>query len=219
MGGMQLIKKLYKFIIYILSIVLDRKLLLLFNRILNNIHSIHLTKLLKSKNKINAEYEILIEGDPSFIIVGENFTIRKGTWIGVYNQHMSSSFNPKLIIGDNVHINFNSHIACINEINIGDNTLIASRVLITDHYHGDTDIDSLEIIPIKRELISPGKVIIGKNVLIGENVSILPNVVIGDNAVIGANSVVTKDIPPYGVYAGNPAKNLKEKKHESTGIL
>ena len=52
--------------------------------------------------------------------------------------------------------------------------------------------------------------IIGKYVAIGEGCIILPGVTIGDNAVIGANAVVTKDVPPFSVVAGNPAKVIKQ---------
>lgn len=50
-----------------------------------------------------------------------------------------------------------------------------------------------------------GDVIIGNDVWIGANATILSGVRVGDGAVIGTGSVVTKDIPPYGVFAGNPA--------------
>lgn len=50
---------------------------------------------------------------------------------------------------------------------------------------------------------------IGNDVWIGCNVVIMPGVKIGDGAVIGAGSVVTKDIPPYAIFAGNPAKQLR----------
>ena len=51
--------------------------------------------------------------------------------------------------------------------------------------------------------------VIGDNVNIGAQVCVLGRVKIGDNAVIGAGSIVTKDVPPYAVVAGNPAKVLK----------
>ena len=66
--------------------------------------------------------------------------------------------------------------------------------------------------PIKRDIVSKGAVIIGKNVWVGDKVSIMPNVRIGDGAIIAANSVVTKDVPPYSIVGGNPAKVIKEIK-------
>ena len=80
---------------------------------------------------------------------------------------------------------------------------------ITDNSHGETDYDSLSIPPIKRSITSKGSVVIGNNVWIGDKVTILPGVTVGDGVVIAANAVVTKDIPPYCIAGGNPAKILK----------
>lgn len=52
-------------------------------------------------------------------------------------------------------------------------------------------------------------VTIGNDVWIGANVTIVNGVTIGDGAVIGANSIVTKDIPPYSIYGGVPAKCIR----------
>jgi acetyltransferase-like isoleucine patch superfamily enzyme len=57
--------------------------------------------------------------------------------------------------------------------------------------------------------ITKGDVIIGNDVWIGLNATILPGVKINDGAVVGANSVVTKDVPPYAIVAGNPAKLIR----------
>ncbi len=54
-----------------------------------------------------------------------------------------------------------------------------------------------------------GETKIGNNVWIGDSVIILPGVQIGDGAVIGAGSIVTKNIPPFAVAVGNPAKVIK----------
>lgn len=80
---------------------------------------------------------------------------------------------------------------------------------ITDNSHGETDYDSLKMLPIKRPITSKGPVIIGNNVWIGDKATILPGVTIGDGSVIAANAVVTKDVPPYSVVGGNPAIVLK----------
>lgn len=56
-----------------------------------------------------------------------------------------------------------------------------------------------------------GNVIIGNDVWIGRDVTILSGVTIGDGAVIGANSLVAKDIEPYSIVGGNPAKLIKKR--------
>ena len=52
-------------------------------------------------------------------------------------------------------------------------------------------------------------VIIGNDVWIGDNVTIFNGVTIGDGAVLGASAIVTKDVPPYAIVAGNPAKIIR----------
>jgi acetyltransferase-like isoleucine patch superfamily enzyme len=54
-----------------------------------------------------------------------------------------------------------------------------------------------------------GDIVIGNDVWIASNVKILSGVNIGDRAVIGANSLVTKDVPKYAVYGGNPARLIR----------
>lgn len=55
----------------------------------------------------------------------------------------------------------------------------------------------------------PGDTIVGNDVWIGREATILPGVTIGDGAVIGAHSVVTKDVAPYEIVAGNPARPIR----------
>jgi virginiamycin A acetyltransferase len=58
---------------------------------------------------------------------------------------------------------------------------------------------------------SKGDTIIGNDVWLGYNALILPGVKIGDGAIIGANSVVTKDVEPYTIVGGNPAKLIRKR--------
>lgn len=63
---------------------------------------------------------------------------------------------------------------------------------------------------------SKGDIIVGNDVWIAHGVKILSGVTIGDGAIIGANSVVTKDIPPYAIAVGSPAKVVKYRFDEDT---
>ena len=56
---------------------------------------------------------------------------------------------------------------------------------------------------------SKGDIVIGNDVWIGNGALILSGVTVGHGAIIGARSVITKDIEPYAVYAGNPAKLIR----------
>ncbi len=115
-------------------------------------------------------------------------------------------------IGEGVQINDYVHIGAIDKIIIKENVLIASKVFITDHNHGNYSgekQDSPNLAPNLRPLSSK-PVIIEKNVWIGEFVSVLPGVTIGEGAIIGSTSVVTKNIPSFSIAVGSPAKVIKK---------
>lgn len=143
------------------------------------------------------------------ISLGNYFTARSRLQMETFSAHNGVGFSPEIIIGERVSINFDVHIGAINRIVIEDDVLIASKVFITDHGHGDTTRESLRIPPQKRNLYSKGPVLIKKNAWIGEGAVILPNVTIGKNSIIGANAVVSKSIPDNCIAVGNPAKIIK----------
>lgn len=68
-----------------------------------------------------------------------------------------------------------------------------------------------KVTPSTEELPFKGDTVIGNDVWIGQNVTIMPGVKIGDGAIIAANSTVTKNIEPYAIYGGNPAKFIKKR--------
>ena len=74
----------------------------------------------------------------------------------------------------------------------------------------------MDIAPLKRQVVSKGPVIIGDNVWIGEKSTIVANVKVGQGSIVAANSVVTKDVPPYCVVAGCPAKIVKKLNDEKS---
>lgn len=117
-----------------------------------------------------------------------------------------------LEFGNNVQLNDFVHIGATTKIRIGNNTLIASRVFISDHNHGNyssSNPSTPNCEPNHRKLDSK-PVFIGDNVWIGENVCILPGVTIGNGCIIGAGSIVNKSIPDASIAVGNPAKIIKK---------
>ncbi|MEG6586291.1 Vat family streptogramin A O-acetyltransferase [Dendrosporobacter sp. 1207_IL3150] len=66
-----------------------------------------------------------------------------------------------------------------------------------------------KVTPTVEQLPFKGDTIIGNDVWIGQNVTIMPGVKIGDGAIIAANATVTKDVEPYTIVGGNPARLIK----------
>ncbi|MBF0595724.1 MAG: acyltransferase [Candidatus Omnitrophica bacterium] len=113
---------------------------------------------------------------------------------------------PQVELGKWVFIGRNTIITCKNLIKIGDFTSLAPNCYLIDHEHGFSADD---LIHNQRAVIS--EITIGRDCLLGAGVTVLGGVHIGDGAVIGAGSVVTKDVPSYQIWAGNPARFLKSR--------
>lgn len=72
--------------------------------------------------------------------------------------------------------------------------------------------ESREIPMCQQGVTAPRPVEIGNDVWIGVRVIILPGVHVGDGAIIGAGSVVTRDVEPYSIVGGNPAKLIRKRR-------
>jgi acetyltransferase-like isoleucine patch superfamily enzyme len=180
-----------------------------YNKIIPFLYWVHFKRrFMKIGKNSFIEYPFIIKG-AEYMQIGENFAGYSRLRLEAIDKHQSFSYEPTIVIGDHVIINYDCHIGCINKIVIGNGVLLASRVFITDHFHGKIDTEALKIRPASREIYSKGPVIIEDNVWIGEGVAIMPNVRIGQNSIIGANSVVTRDIPENSVAVGNPARIIK----------
>lgn len=147
-----------------------------------------------------------------YITFGENFSCDQRLRLDALDEFLGETFNPEIIIGNNVSIQKDCHIGAINKIIIGNNVLVASKVYICDHSHGEATKDDLLLPPGQRKLYSKGPVVIEDNVWLGEGVVVLAGVTIGENSIIGANSVVTRSIPKNCVVGGNPARVIREIK-------
>ncbi|MGR5413683.1 DapH/DapD/GlmU-related protein [Vibrio astriarenae] len=176
--------------------------------IVHLVFSYVLTKIFYSKAKL-VRFPFSARG-VKYIDLGEKLVTGRYCRIDSFPKDKDCGYLIRF--GSNCQINDGVHIASVSNITIGNNVLIASRVFITDHFHGSYsgEIQSNPCeLAAERELYYDS-VIIEDNVWIGEGCSILPGTVIGKNSVIGANSVVTKSIPSDSIAVGNPARVIKK---------
>ena len=139
------------------------------------------------------------------ISVGACTFIGKNARIEAVTQYAGVSYEPRIVIGDNVCINQNFHCTCAKLISIGSGTSITANCGIFDIIHPYEDVSvnpreaEIKMLPIR----------VGKDCLIGMNSVILPGTELGDHCVVGANSVVSGSFPNYSVLVGAPAKIIK----------
>lgn len=138
--------------------------------------------------------------------IGKNLTT--GQYCRIEAGDSDSPGGKTITFGDNVQINDRCHIASINNIEIGNNVLIASDVYITDHDHGVATRLTMSDAPASRILIY-APVIIEDNVWIGQKAIVLKGIRIGFGSIVAAGAVVTKDVPPFSVVGGVPARLIK----------
>jgi lipopolysaccharide O-acetyltransferase len=148
-----------------------------------------------------------------FIDFGNKLTTGKNCRIEV-TVHAIDYLKKQRIIsfGNNVIINDNVHIAAKYSVKIGNNVLLASKVFISDHNHGNysgSEEHSSPIVPPNDRPLFGKEIIIEDDVWLGEFVVVLPGVTIGKGCIIGAMAVVNKSIPPYSIAVGIPAKVIK----------
>jgi acetyltransferase-like isoleucine patch superfamily enzyme len=115
--------------------------------------------------------------------------------------------DARLTIGDHVFIGTGSELDVANSVSIGDHTLIAPGVFITDHGHNTDRAHRLD-----EQGSYTAAVVVGSDVWLGTRAVILPGVRIGNGAVVGAGSVVTTEVPPYAIVAGVPARQIGVRK-------
>ena len=116
---------------------------------------------------------------------------------------------PSIQIGDHVFIGRNTEFNICNGIMIADDCLIASGCTFVDSDHG-TDPDR----PMNEQPMKGAPIVLEENVWIGAQCMVLKGVRLGKGAVIGAGSVVTKSVPAGEVWAGVPARRLKQQPSE-----
>lgn len=140
-----------------------------------------------------------IEGEGD-IILGNYVKI----WSHISKTQLSVGKNATLYIGDHSFINTGVIISVRSKVSIGAHCQIANQVIIMDNdFHGVEDRDKPE---------SPSPISIGDHVWLATRCIILRGVNIGEGAVVAAGAVVTRDVPPYTLVGGVPAKVIRTLK-------
>jgi acetyltransferase-like isoleucine patch superfamily enzyme len=108
-----------------------------------------------------------------------------------------------VVIGEHTIVGLGNVI--IGPVTIGNEVMLAQNIVISGLNHGFEDVT----ISPRRQKETCKQIIISDDVWVGANVVITAGVTLGKHCIIGAGSIVTKDIPPYSVAVGNPAKVIK----------
>jgi len=140
------------------------------------------------------------------IHVGDKVTIGSYAIIRPSNLY-GGEVGVGLKIGNNSSIGPYCYIGCSGYIEIGDNVMISPRVSIYAENHVFTDVS----VPMIDQGVTRSFVIVEDDCWIASHSVILAGVRIGKGSVVGAGSIVTKDVPPYSVVAGNPARVIKSR--------
>lgn len=113
-----------------------------------------------------------------------------------------------VIIGHNSLIGLGNVI--IGPVTIGDDVILAQNIVASGLNHNYSDISR----PIRVQGVSTAPIVIEDNCWVGANAVITAGVTIGRQSIIAAGAVVTKNIPPYSVAVGNPARVIKKYDEE-----
>ncbi|WP_249030540.1 acyltransferase [Tannockella kyphosi] len=188
-----------------------KKILFILNMYTNFYNVLNLKrKKVSYSDNLNINGKLSLHGNGK-IYIGNNVTIHSDCRInpigGLTKTFLRAEGSAILKIGNNVGIS-HSAITAFENITIEDNVLIGSGCKIYD-----TDFHSLDYNERINENDTGAKcrsVLIRNGVFIGAHCIILKGVTIGEKSIIGAGSVVTRSVPPYQVWAGNPAKFIKK---------
>ena len=143
----------------------------------------------------------------------ENITI--GSHVRIDDYSVISAGRGGIAIGNYIHIAVYSSLIGKERIALADFCNISARVSIyssSDDYSGKTLTNPTVLDDFKRVTHAP--VILGKHVIIGCGTVIMPGLSIGDGAAIGALTFVTRDCDPFSIYAGVPAKKIRDRNRD-----
>lgn len=139
----------------------------------------------------------------------------------IHGTIVTETMDSKVVVGNNVFIGGGTSLDCVQSITIEDDVLVSHRCLISDSDNHSLaysvrkhDLQKWRNDGLDWEKTNTAPVHICKGAWLGAQVIVLKGVTIGEGAVIGAGAVVTKDVPPWTVAAGNPAKVIRKLRED-----
>jgi acetyltransferase-like isoleucine patch superfamily enzyme len=122
-------------------------------------------------------------------------------------QHVILRHTRNISVGNDVFLNRGATITAHTPIEIGDDCLIGPGAVL---HNGDHRFDLVDL-PIRRQGFSSAPIVLEDDVWIGANAVVLSGVRVGRGSVVAGGSVVTRDVPPYTVVGGVPAKPIARR--------
>jgi acetyltransferase-like isoleucine patch superfamily enzyme len=139
--------------------------------------------------------------------IGANTLLEPGVWL-------TAPGDARIRIGAGSFLNIGVMVAAVELVEIGDYVMLANGCFVSDANHRFDDPSR----PVPWQgFTSKGPTRIGDNVWCGANVVVTSGVTVGERSVVGANSVVTRDLPPFSIAGGVPAKVIGRVEHPERG--
>ena len=154
-------------------------------------------KLKKSGKNLFIDVNVQIH-EPELVSVGDNVSFHCGVFVFPEGYEIT--------VGSDTH--FAPYGILYGPLSVGNKCAIAGHVVLASSAHTHSLVD----VPFVDQPLDKRKITIEDNVWIGANAVITPGITVGTGSIIGAGAVVTKDVPPYSVMGGVPAKLIRMRK-------
>ena len=153
--------------------------------------------------------DVIIEAG-ALIFHPENVFLGDSVYVGHY-AILKGYYSNRMEIGDGTWIGQGAFLHSAGGLTIGRTVGIGPHVLVLTSTHAETPRPR----PIMAGPIEFAPVFLGDGCDLGVGAIVLPGVTIGEGAQVGAGAVVTRDVPPFAVVAGNPARVIRQRPGES----
>jgi acetyltransferase-like isoleucine patch superfamily enzyme len=168
---------------------------------------------LRNKRYISAGHNFIVEDYAEIqglsrhgVTFGDRVTVGRFASVrpsGLYGGEIGEG----LIVGDNSNIGAYGYIGCAGLIRIGSNVMLSPRVSLYAENHNFDDMSR----PMKEQGVTREPIVIEDDCWIASHAVVLAGVTIGRGSIVAAGSVVTKDVPPFSIVAGSPARVIRSR--------